>query len=267
MVVESITTLEAQVRGEVDMQVSTARAFPRNLQKFIDGTRKMALSSKEVAASCMYALPRKDESGNKKTIKGASVRFAEILAANFGNCRVAQRILDTDGKHVTAQAVFFDVENNVVRSVEQKRRITTRDGQRYSDDMVITTANAAAAIAGRNVVLAGIPEAVWGPIYDEACAHAVGKGTQSFDADRKKLVDLLTKSGVTADRVLLKYGIGSIADMDAEMCMDAEALRQAIRDGGCTADDAFPAPGATEAEKPKAGLAGLAAKLAPEKEA
>ena len=262
---EQVSVFEAQVRGEVDMQIATAKAYPRNVQKFRDGARAMALSTAEVAASCMYALPRKDSDGKKKTIKGASVRFAEILAANYGNCRLASRIIDTDGKHVTAQAVFSDVENNVARSAETKRRITNSQGQRYNDDMVMTTANAAAAIASRNVVLSAIPEAVWGPIYDEACAKAVGKGTTSFDEKRKALVALLAKSGATLDRVLHKFDVESENDLDAEMCMELEALRQAIRDGGCTVDDAFPAPGAEpEAEKPAKGLAGLQQKLGAE---
>lgn len=263
---EALTVFEAQVRGEVDMQVATAKAYPRNMQKFKDGARAMALASDEVAASCMYALPRKDEEGRKKTIKGPSVRFAEILLYNFQNVRIASRIIDTDGKHVTAQAVFFDVENNVARSAETKRRITTKNGTRYSEDMVITTANAAAAIASRNVTLAGIPESVWGPIHDEACAKAVGKGTNTFEAKRTALLALLAKAGATDERVLAHFKIEKVADMDAEMCMEAEALRQAIREGGTTVDDAFPAPGGeTAEEKPKAGLAGLQQKLAGDK--
>ena len=255
----SLTVFEAQVRGEVDMQVATAKAYPRNVQKFIDNARKMALSSEDVAASMMYALPRK-EGKVRKTIEGPSARFAEIVAHTYQNCRVASRVLDTDARFVTAQAVFFDVENNVARSVEVKRRITDREGNRYNDDMVMTTANAAASIASRNAVLAGVPEAVWGPIYEEARGKAVGKGTGTFDAKRKALLDLLAKGGATLERVLAHCKVEKVEDIDAEMCMEMEALRQAIRDGGTTIDEAFPAP--VEQEKPaQAGMAGLKEKM------
>ncbi|MFN8826683.1 MAG: hypothetical protein ACK501_17070, partial [Planctomycetota bacterium] len=46
------------------------------------------------------------------------------------------------------------------------RRITGKNGRRYSSDMIGVTGNAACSIALRNAVFRGIPRAFWIDIYD-----------------------------------------------------------------------------------------------------
>ena len=69
--------------------------------------------------------------------------------ACYGNPRAASRVIDNDGRKITSQGGCHGLENNVQISVEVGRRIT---GKTYSDDMQITTGNAANCIAFRNAV-------------------------------------------------------------------------------------------------------------------
>ena len=42
--------VQSQVRGEIDAQVRTAKAYPRSIRKFIDDALSMATLTEDVAA-------------------------------------------------------------------------------------------------------------------------------------------------------------------------------------------------------------------------
>ena len=65
-------------KAEIDMQISTAKAFPRSLKNFMDKATSMVTLSEEIAESCIYSLPR-----GGKNREGVSVRLAEIVSATF----------------------------------------------------------------------------------------------------------------------------------------------------------------------------------------
>ncbi len=86
--------LELMQRAEIDMQVSTAKKYPRPDPSAIK--KKMesfATMDEETAESCFYSLPR-----DGKTIQGPSVRLAEIAVACYGNLRAASRVIANDGR-------------------------------------------------------------------------------------------------------------------------------------------------------------------------
>lgn len=149
-------SLEAISRAEVDIQIETAKRYPRNLPDVLNRIATLASHDMKTAEECFYVL-RRGKGDDQKTIEGLSVRFAEIIASAWGNLRVATRIIGNDGKMITAQGVCHDLENNVATSVEVHRRITDKFGRTYSDDMVVVTGNAASAIAYRKAVLKVIP--------------------------------------------------------------------------------------------------------------
>jgi hypothetical protein len=257
----SESNLEAIVRHETDQQVATAKAYPRNTERFLSSARALVTMTQSSAEDCIYALPRKDKDGNKVSIEGPSARFAEVLAATFGNVRIATRILPImpSDKEVVAQAVFFDVENNVARSVEYKRRITYSNGNRYSDDMVLMTANAAASIAARNATLQGIPKMVWEPLYEAARKAAVGD-TTTFATTRARAMAALAKMGANEERVLAFCKVEKVDDITPDMVLELRGVWSALREGDTKLDDAFPDPnkpkveGATAAEGGVAGV-------------
>src|SRR4051812_13432120 len=108
--------------AEVDLQVATAKRYPRSITAFMRRAQEMATLTPEIAASCIYALPRK-ENGKQKNIEGPSARLAEICASAWGNLRAEGKVLGHDEEFVTARGTAWDVESNVAIAYEVKRRI------------------------------------------------------------------------------------------------------------------------------------------------
>ena len=158
--VKQAEMLQAIDRAEVDIQIATAKQYPRDLAACLNKIETYATMDKETAEDCFYVLRRKDANGNDNIIEGLSVRMAEIIAGAWGNLRVQTRIIGNDGRMITAQAICHDLETNFAVSKEVKRRITNKYGKTYSEDMQVVTGNAAASIAFRNAVLTVIPKAV-----------------------------------------------------------------------------------------------------------
>lgn len=220
--------------ASIDRQIATAKHYPRNLTGAMVTVRSMVISSVAIADSCEYALPR-----DGKQITGPSARFAEILAYNFGNCRVEGRIIEIDKKHVTAQGVFHDLENNAAISVEVKRRITNRSGQTYGDDMIQTTCQAAISIARRNAILAGIPEALWLEAYE--AAQEAKLGTKADLPQRiKALMKAFEDLGVAPQRVLEKAGYEAAEEFTANKLAFFRSVYVSIKEGHQTIEEAFP---------------------------
>lgn len=157
-----VSALAAMTREETDIQISTAKRYPRDLVKFERASSAMVTSTEEFAGKCLYAIPR-----GGKIIVGPSVRFAEVIAHTWGNIRSGGRVIEEQDKYVVAQGVCFDLEQNVAITFEVKRKIVDRDGVRYNADMIGNTGNAAVAIALRNSVLRVVPKSFWGPVFDK----------------------------------------------------------------------------------------------------
>lgn len=248
------SAMEAQERAQIDVQIATARRYPRDI---VQARRKMltfATLDQDTAQSCFYTLKREG-----KVIQGPSIRLAEIALACYGNIRGAARVIDNDGRKLTCQGVCIDLENNVALSMEVQRRITTREGYTYSDDMQIVTANAGNAIALRNVVFKVIPRALIDPVYEAAMKFAIGEGRPL--AERwQRAVNSFAGMGVQPDQLLKfvkKTDATKITDEDFKLLL---GLHTALKDGEITIESAFAdEPGAADdgggedetTEKPK----------------
>ena len=92
-------------RAEIDQQIATARQFPRSVDRAMKNVLSLATMDEETAGECMYALPR-----GGKPIKGPGVRLAEIIQSQWGNNRVAARVVHVDRveKYVEAEGVFIE---------------------------------------------------------------------------------------------------------------------------------------------------------------
>lgn len=247
------------VRGndEVDLQVSTAKAYPRAVSKFKAQLETWATGSEEAAEACIFALPRAG-----KTIEGASIRFAELALASWGNARVRARIIDAgmnDPQFVTVEGAFWDLESNAAVSKEVRRRITDKEGRRFNADMIGITINAASSIAIRNATLAGIPRALWEPVYLKA-RQVVAGDVQTIANQRSKAIEYLSKFGVTEEMILATVGRAKIEDLDADDIVSLRASARQIRDGEAKVEDAFIDPKREPVEERRtSGMAGLKA--------
>lgn len=251
---KDMALVSAITKAELDQQITTARAFPRSLKRFVNECMDMACLSEEVAANCLYALPRgKDEKGNVKVIEGPSARLAEIIQSAWGNNRSGQRIVDEGDQFVTAQGVFHDLERNVMVTVEVKRRITNSEGRRFNTDMIGVTGNAAASIAHRNAVLKGVPRAFWNEIYMAARKTAVGDA-KTLVAKRTDAIAYLQKMGVLPDQIFAALGVEGEADIGLDELAALRGSIAAIKSGELSIEAAFaPKETAEPQAQPKTG--------------
>lgn len=234
---------------DFDRQIATARRFPRSIPRARSEIVAMATESEGTAQECIYALKRNSNGEDGGTlIMGPSARFAEIVATSFGNARYASRIVDEGPQFITAQAVFHDLENNTYISVEVRRRIVGRNGNRFGVDMIGVTGQAAMSIAMRNAILKGVPRSVWGEAY--AKAHALIAGTfETVQARRKSALDAFTKLGVGEEQVLALLEKEKVGEIEPEDIVILRGTLSAIRDGDTTLERIFGSRGRAPAKK------------------
>ena len=220
-------------KSEIDQQIATAHRFPRSIKRFVDEAMQMVTLNESVAQECIYALPR-----DGKTIEGPSARFAEIIASAWSNSRAGARVISDQGEFVTAQGVFHDLERNVAITYEVQRRITGKNGKRYSSDMIGVTANAACSIALRNAILKGVPKAFWSTMY-EAARKVIMGDIKTLANRRAAAVAEFQRFGVTAEQICAKLGIAGIEDISLEHLVVLRGMLTAIKEGDTSPEEAF----------------------------
>lgn len=239
--VKQADMLNAINRAEIDMQVSTAKQYPRDLQFVLNKIETYATMDKETAEDCFYCLKRKNADGSDANIEGLSIRMAEIIAGCWGNLRVQTRIIGNDGKMITAQAICHDLETNFAVSKEVKRSILTKSGKTFSQDMQVVTGNAAASIALRNAVLTVIPKAVTKKIINRVKQVALGQDVD-LETSRKKMVEYFNSKGVTQQQLFFYLGVKSAEEIDKQMVFELRATANAIKEGTTTVEECFYKP-------------------------
>lgn len=235
--IEQAEMLQAINKSEVDVQIATAKQYPRDLSKVLNTIRTLGTMDVETAEDCFYAL-RRGQGNDASVIEGVSVRLAEIIAGSWGNLRVATRIIGNDGKTITCQGVCHDLETNLAVSVEVKRRITDKKGRTFSEDMQVVTGNAASAIAFRNAVLKVVPKAVTKKVVDEIKKVALGASVD-LETRRQNMLAYFAKIGVTQKEVFDYVGVSTIEEIDNAMVFELRGLANAIKEGTTTVQEAF----------------------------
>lgn len=241
-----VNRLGAMIRAEIDTQIATAKSYPRSVAAFKKSALAMATLDEETAASCFYSLPR-----GGKPITGPSIRLAEIIGSAWGNIRYGSRVVADDGRIITAQGICTDLEKNISATVEVGRRVTGKNGRRFSDDMIVVTGNAACSIALRNAIFKVVPMSFVKDVLDKAREVAIGNA-HTLEARRASVVAYFGKMGLTPERVFAAVGKASIEDVGLDELAVLSGLKTAIHDGDTTVDEAFPpvqAPG-TPVQKP-----------------
>ena len=239
--------LQAVNRAEIDIQIATAKNYPRDINATLNKIATYACMDKETAEDCFYVLRRKGAGGQDTVIEGLSVRMAEIIAGAWGNLRVATHIVGNDGKMITAQAVCHDLETNFAVMKEVKRRITDRNGRTFSEDMQVVTGNAAAAIAFRNAVLTVIPKAVTKKIINDVKQVALGQAID-VETSRQNCLTNYARAGVTEAMICQYLGIKSVAEIDKKKLFELKATWNAIKEGTTSVQETFIKP-AIEAQQ------------------
>lgn len=238
--------IEAETKAHTDIQIETAKKYPREIEQVLRKIQSLACASREIAESCFYALPR-----DNKIIQGASIRLAEIVANSWGNIRSQARIIGIDDKTVTAQGIAWDLENNVAYAVEVKRKITNKFGKRFSEDMIIVTSNACSSIALRNAIFKIVPMAILSNVINRIKEVSMGK-EEDLIKTRDKALKFFLDKGVKEKQVLDILGLKKKEEIMREDIFVLRGLVNAIQDGDTTLEQAF------ASDKTRTGLDNLA---------
>jgi hypothetical protein len=232
----SVEVIEAQQRAEYDIQIATAKKYPRDLTRVKNNCVALVTMDKEIADSCRYALPR-----GGKTLSGPTVHMARIMVQQYGNVRVEARIKQITDKQVISEAVCFDLETNYACKVEVRRSITGKQG-RFNDDMITVTGNASNAIALRNAILNVIPKGITDIVYKSAMQMITGDlsdETKLVAARAKAIQGFKDNYNVTEKELLKAMGLNSVNQIKSEQMADLRGMAQSLKDGDSTVEEMF----------------------------
>lgn len=234
-------------KASIDIQVSTAKAYPRDMEKALKNSIFTVTMDIETASTCTYSVPR-----GGKAITGPSVHLAKILMQNWGNIRGETKVIEIGQRDITSQSVIWDLENNAALKVEVKRSIMTKSG-RMSDDMITVTGNAANSIALRNAIFGIIPRAIVDKVYASSQQKIIGDD-QNF---AKRVKDVLAgfkkvynKEEVEVLPLVGKANVDQLTKGDLVVLI---GVAQALKDGDVTAEMVFK-PATKTADEKKADL-------------
>lgn len=235
-------------RAEVDQQIATARAMPRSIDKAVKNIMTLSTLDEESAAECVYALPR-----GGKPIKGPSVRLAEIIASQWGNCRVGARVVHVDRieKFIEAEGVFHDLETNTATTARVRRRISDKNGRLLNDDMIVVTGNAACSIAKRNAILGAVPKAVWRKAYT-AVERVIAGDIKTLAERRTTAMKAFAAFGVKPEQVFAALDVAGMDDITLDHITTLIGMHSALKSGEETVETMFGKPGAGAGDKPAA---------------
>lgn len=233
-------------KAELDTQISTAKSYPRaSLTEIINYATELATIDEITAQSCFYCLPRKDKDGTKKEIRGASIRLAEIIMCSWGNIHAATRIVENDGRHITAEGVAWDLQTNVKTAMQNKVsiRFGEKDGKggyTANADMQTVLSNAASAKALRNAIFKVVPKALVDRVLEKAMLFAVGD-QKTVNSKVNEVFDKLVKMGLDKDKILSYYGRSNLSEITIDDLKSLIGIGTAIKEGHIKIEDCFAA--------------------------
>lgn len=230
-----VASLDRAERANIDIQVSTAKQYPRSISRCANNAVALVTMDKDTAQSCGYALPR-----GGKPITGPSVHLAKIIAQQYGNLRAEAKVVEITDKQVVSRGTAWDLENNYAVSFEVRRSIIGRNGNRFTDDMITVTGNAANSIAYRNAIFGIVPKSITDKAY-KAAQHLI-TGDLS---DEEKLIKrrdgaikhFIDTYGITEEEVIKLCGKHTVNQIQADEIALLLGFAQSLKDGDTTVDE------------------------------
>ena len=253
----SVIQMDAIEKANVDVQVLTAKQFPRNVTRAIQNSIVMATIDPDTAQMMRYALPR-----GGKPITGPSVHLAKLIVSNWGNIRAEAKVVQITDSQVVSRGTCWDLENNVATAIEVRRNIKGKGGQRFSDDMIAVVGNAANSIAFRNAVFSVIPKAVTDKVYRAAQECITGDLSDEAKLLQKRtncLKFFNDEYGITEEEVIKLCGKQTVNQIKAEEIALMLGIYQSLKDGDTTVEEVMEP---IRKEKKKDDIAAAAAEAA-----
>lgn len=230
-----VASLDRAERANIDIQVSTAKQYPRSISRCANNAVALVTMDKDTAQSCGYALPR-----GGKPITGPSVHLAKIIAQQYGNLRAEAKVVEITDKQVVSRGTAWDLENNYAVSFEVRRSIIGRNGNRFTDDMITVTGNAANSIAYRNAIFGIVPKSITDKAY-KAAQHLI-TGDLSDEEKLIKRRDGAIKHftdtyGITEEEVIKLCGKHTVNQIQADEIALLLGFAQSLKDGDTTVEE------------------------------
>lgn len=254
-----VETIDSAERANIDIQVSTAHAYPRNLSRCINNSIAIATMDRETAQTCGYALPR-----GGKPITGPSVHLAKIIAQQYGNLRAEARVVNVTGTQVISRGTAWDLENNFAVAFEVRRSILTSKGARFSEDMITVTGNAANAIAYRNAIFTVVPKAITDKVYKAAQECITGDLSDETKLIKRRdgaIKYFNDQYGITEAEVIMLCGKQTVNQIGVEEIALLLGIQQSLKDGDTTVDEVM-SPYRNSKEAKSSKLAEMASRAA-----
>ena len=254
---QSVIQMDAIEKANVDVQVLTAKQFPRNVTLAIQNSIVMATIDPDTAQMMRYALPR-----GGKPITGPSVHLAKLIVSNWGNVRAEAKVVQITDSQVVSRGTCWDLENNVATAIEVRRNIKSKNGQRFGDDMITVVGNAANSIAFRNAVFSVIPKAVTDKVYKAAQECITGDLSDEAKLLQKRtncLKFFNDEYGITEEEVIKLCGKQTVNQIKAEEIALMLGIYQSLKDGDTTVEEVMEP---IRKEKKKDNIAAAAAEAA-----
>lgn len=223
----------ALLRAEMDSQVVTARQYPRSTKRAMNNIVSLATLDEQTAMECVYALKR-----SGKPIRGPSIRLAEIIASQWGNCRDDARVVHIDkvNKVLVAEGAFLDLETNRGTRAQVQRRISDKHGRLFSDDMIAMTGNAACAIARRNAILNGVPKAIWRKALN-ACEDVIRGDVSTMVEQRDKAIKALAHFNLSPEQIFELMDVGGLEDLTLDDIATLRVIYASLKNGEQTVEE------------------------------
>lgn len=230
-----VASLDRAERANIDIQVSTAKQYPRSISRCANNAVAIATMDKETAQSCGYALPR-----GGKPITGPSVHLAKIIAQQYGNLRAEAKVVEITDRQVVSRGTAWDLETNYAVAFEVRRSIVGRNGNRFTDDMITVTGNAANSIAYRNAIFGVVPKSISDKAYKAAQHLITGdlsdeeKLIKRRDGAIKHFVDTYA---ITEEEVIKLCGKYTVNQIQADEIAMLLGFAQSLKDGDTTVEE------------------------------
>ena len=230
----TVGTAIQMMAAMADKRIATARMYPRRISKFKAEASALLREDIDTARSAEYAKPV-----GGGTVKGPSVRLAELAAMCWGNLEVELGEPIVSDKSVCVIATAWDLQKNYRQQGMATTSILDKNGNRYKASMIETACMATAAKARRNAILNVIPRAYVNDLLEVAKEVAAGN-KEPLEIVRKKTLEFFARSHkVQADQVFAMLGIGGIDDMTEDHLDELRPIATALKEGSATVDEFF----------------------------
>lgn len=238
----------------VQDQIITAQAVnvPRDNAKILKGLQFAAAYAGQSVLTYRWLVNNR-RTGKKDTVKGLTIKAADILLREYTNAFVDLRFTEGPASWIY-KATFCDIERGIARPAYwQEYKDTATLGARDKDDQRLRQIpfQIGQSKAVRNVIVKYLEIPYGAYLEQEAENNLVERVGKNMEAYRERCAKALADLGIDLVRVELQVG-RKLADWLAPDLAAIVQQLKAVRDGMASANDQWPPPAPPEPRRGEA---------------